>query len=74
MKDENIKTYTAEICRIAEKLYPDEWQGKYISSQSDFKDWLNNKTSLNEDHRIYENKEAALKAWMESLQAIESKA
>lgn len=74
MKDENIKAYTAEICRICESLYPDEWPGKYTGLQSDFKDWLNEKTGLIRDHRVYENREAALKAWMDKLLEIESEA
>ncbi len=72
MADSDIKKYSAEICRIAEKLYSDEWSGKYTGSQEKFRDWLNAKTGLNVNHINYDQRESALFAWMNALKNLES--
>jgi hypothetical protein len=61
------KHITARICVICEERWPDEWPGKYTGKMEDFRDWLNQKTGLNVCHIT--NKEAALKAWLEALEA-----
>jgi hypothetical protein len=72
MADQDIKRYTAEICRICTALYPDEWPGKYTGSQLEFKNWLNEKTSLDVDHRNYNEREASLRAWVDQLKILEA--
>jgi hypothetical protein len=72
MSDVNIKSYSAEIYTICNSLWPDEFQGKYIGTMEDFRDWLNTKTALDENHIPYDQREAALKAWLDVLQSMEA--
>lgn len=72
MADVDIKRYAAEICRICEKLYPDEWPGKYTGSRADFRNWIMKKTGVTSDHRDYNKCEFALKSWATKLKIMES--
>jgi hypothetical protein len=66
----NTKDLTARLCVLCEELYPDEWLGKYTMSREDFKDWINIKTSLNENHIT--NQVGALTAWVNKLEEIKA--
>jgi hypothetical protein len=61
------KALIARLCVLCEKLYPEEWQGKYTGSREEFRKWLNEKTGLNVCHIT--NQEEALKAWVDALEA-----
>jgi hypothetical protein len=72
MADNDIKLLIVELITLCEKLYPDEWRGKYTSSQMVFRDWLNEKTGLNVDHIEYDQREGALRTWVEVLQGLDA--
>lgn len=68
LTDEEIKEKAARLCILCEALWPDEWIGKYISTQEGFRDWLNEKTGLNEDHIL--DKSSSLTAWVDKLEEL----
>lgn len=49
-------------------FWPDEFNRMYQAEPKKFRDWLNCKTGLDEDHTI--NKITAIKAWVSAIDHI----
>jgi len=54
-----------EICR---KMWPDEFNVMFTADKEVFRDWLNSKTGLNEDHSTRKN--VAVTNWLKRLEQI----
>lgn len=70
MPNIDTKALAARMCEIAEILFGEEFEGKYIGTREDFRDWMNSKTGLNVDHTI--DKPGALEAWVNKLEEMNS--
>lgn len=64
----DTKALTARLCELCERLFPEEWPGKYTGTQENFKEWVNEKTELTKNHMT--NKEDALTAWVAKLEEL----
>jgi len=68
MNANELKRFTSHLYDLCSKLYPDEFNTMFTASRETFKDWLNEKTGLNEDH--VRDKNNAIKNWVEVLEKI----
>lgn len=66
--NEESKMKHSELFALCIELYGSEFKEKYTSPREAFRDWLNEKTGLNEDHIL--NKVPALNAWIDALKRI----
>lgn len=62
------KRKISRIYHMANKLFKDEFKIIFNKSRVDFRDWLNEKTNLKEDHIV--NRDEALSRWLKALEFI----
>lgn len=63
-----LKILTAKLYALCNMFWPDEFNRMYQAEPKKFRDWLNCKTGLDEDHTI--NKITAIKAWVSAIDHI----
>lgn len=61
----------SRIYHMADKLFRDEFKWIFTRSRLEFRDWLNSKTQLNEDH--IKDRDKALDRWLDALQWLYKK-
>ena len=68
MDANELKMHTSRLYDLCSKLYADEFPSMFIAPREKFRDWLNEKTGLNEDHM--RDKNNAIKNWVDVLEVI----
>lgn len=68
MHDEKIKRQISRIYAHCQFFWPDEFSAIFLSNRETFRDWLNKKLNMNEDH--IKNKTVAIEKWLHVLQKM----
>lgn len=66
----DAKVKHSELFALCLELFGNEFRNKYTSPREEFRDWLNDKTGLKEDHIL--NKIPALDAWIAALKQLKN--
>ncbi len=65
---ESLRFKFSRIYELCKKLWPNEFDDMFSADKEAFRDWLNHKTSLDEDYEF--DRIEATDAWLEQLEKI----
>jgi len=66
--DDPLKFKVSRVYSICRELWPDEFDGIFTARREEFRDWLNSKTGLEEDHMV--DKSRAIVNWLNELEEL----